>query len=254
MVCVHRAVARRLSLTAAAPCYARFVGRFALALAMGVLVAMGCSDSAFHCAEDQQCVDRGVVGICQSNQYCTFPDGTCPSGQRYGESAGAGLAGVCLMGEVAGTGDGTMGDGTMGDGTMGDGTSGGPADDGVATSSASSGGADETGPQTTTSSPDTGGTTPDDPYNACDDFEDCEAYGGTCLEPDLADVCGLPCDGDAACPATEDGTAPPVCTGAASTIPGVCVIPCGAPGTCPFGMDCVEDDIGLGFAAVCGWD
>jgi hypothetical protein len=36
------------------------------------------------------------MGRCQRNGYCSFDDPACPSGQRYGEHAGDGLAGVCV--------------------------------------------------------------------------------------------------------------------------------------------------------------
>ncbi len=48
----------------------------------------------------------GAVGTCQPNGYCSFPDAECPSGQRYGELAGGGFAGLCV--EETGTGSGGL--------------------------------------------------------------------------------------------------------------------------------------------------
>ena len=35
-------------------------------------------------------------GTCEPNGFCSFPDTDCPSGSRYGEHAGAGLANTCV--------------------------------------------------------------------------------------------------------------------------------------------------------------
>ncbi len=59
---------------------------------LGVLVACGTS-SAFTCVEDEQCGD----GTCQQDVgYCSFIDDVCPSGERFGEFAGDGLALECV--------------------------------------------------------------------------------------------------------------------------------------------------------------
>lgn len=49
------------------------------------------------------CIAGGIVGRCQSSGFCSFPDTGCPSGQRYGEFAGAGLAYDCVLDEEAQT-------------------------------------------------------------------------------------------------------------------------------------------------------
>lgn len=75
----------------------------------GWLVAValaGCAKAeAFECAGDQQCVDGPKAGVCEPSGFCSFPDGTCPEGKRYGEWAGEGLGGSCVEGGAPTTGD-----------------------------------------------------------------------------------------------------------------------------------------------------
>ncbi|MCX4245496.1 RCC1 domain-containing protein [Paraliomyxa miuraensis] len=56
----------------------------------------GCGASAFECEQSSQCLGDGAEGVCQQSGYCSFPDEGCPSGQRYGDHAGNGLAGECV--------------------------------------------------------------------------------------------------------------------------------------------------------------
>lgn len=70
--------------------------RLVAAFAVGVIVACGLS-SPFACEDDTQCEG----GICQAVGWCSFPDGDCPSGQRFGEHSGDGLAQMCV--DVDGT-------------------------------------------------------------------------------------------------------------------------------------------------------
>lgn len=61
-----------------------------------VLVGLGaCSPyggGAFHCERDEQCTGGGT---CESNGLCSFPDGSCDSGRRYGDLSGD-LSKVCV--------------------------------------------------------------------------------------------------------------------------------------------------------------
>ncbi len=51
---------------------------------------------AFRCELDTQCAGGPGPGRCElTTGFCSFADGTCDSGQRYGESSGA-LAGLCV--------------------------------------------------------------------------------------------------------------------------------------------------------------
>lgn len=59
----------------------------------GGLTLAACRIGAFHCEDVDDC---GSDGTCEASGFCSFPDGACPSGQRYGEHAGDGLAGACV--------------------------------------------------------------------------------------------------------------------------------------------------------------
>lgn len=62
----------------------------ALALLLG-----GCLRSTeFHCIDSTQCGG----GVCQPVGFCSFDDSGCPTGQRFGDSAGS-LAGTCVAGD-----------------------------------------------------------------------------------------------------------------------------------------------------------
>ena len=68
-------------------------------MAVGALLgaSLGCvSGSVFQCEQAEDCHDHGTNGVCQPDGYCSFPDDTCPSGQRYGDLAGGSLAGQCV--------------------------------------------------------------------------------------------------------------------------------------------------------------
>jgi len=52
--------------------------------------------STFACETTDQCRKRDVVGLCEPTGYCSFADTSCPSGHRYDDSAGSGLANECL--------------------------------------------------------------------------------------------------------------------------------------------------------------
>lgn len=57
----------------------------------------GCGTSdVFQCEANDQCVLGEVMGACQDNGFCGFPDDSCPSGTRYGEQAPPGLSRVCI--------------------------------------------------------------------------------------------------------------------------------------------------------------
>ncbi|MCX4241912.1 LamG domain-containing protein [Paraliomyxa miuraensis] len=75
--------------------------RWWLGTALGTAAVLACNSSAFTCADDSECSG----GVCQPTGACSFPDDSCPSGQRYGEHAAGDLAGTCV--EVEQT-EGTM--------------------------------------------------------------------------------------------------------------------------------------------------
>lgn len=61
----------------------------------GVVVG-ACGASVFACSSDAQCESDAAAGMCQPEGYCSFPDDACPSGQRFGEAAPAGVASECV--------------------------------------------------------------------------------------------------------------------------------------------------------------
>jgi hypothetical protein len=57
---------------------------------------VGCyRGGSFVCDSADQCSANGVLGVCQPDHFCSFADGTCDSGQRYGSSSGT-SSGVCV--------------------------------------------------------------------------------------------------------------------------------------------------------------
>lgn len=64
-----------------------------LGAGLGLGLAVSCNAQEFNCQDDDDC---GGDGTCQASGYCSFPDAGCESGQRYGDLAGAGLAGECV--------------------------------------------------------------------------------------------------------------------------------------------------------------
>lgn len=70
------------------------MGARMLAMGLAALAAAGCGAPSFACRDAQQC-SLVANGVCQPDGYCSYPDGACPSGQRFSEHAGS-LAGQCV--------------------------------------------------------------------------------------------------------------------------------------------------------------
>ncbi len=72
--------------------------QWAASIAIGVstLATGGCGLPSFACDDAEQCTLIGG-GVCQADGRCSYPDATCPSGQRYSGHAG-GRAGDCVDG------------------------------------------------------------------------------------------------------------------------------------------------------------
>jgi hypothetical protein len=126
--------------------------------------------NAFPCDVTSECVDAGQLGVCQADGWCSFPDGGCPSGQRYGEHAGDGLAGLCVGddGTTGGGGDSTpLESSSDSDPTIATLEATGPVADGGETSTggddASSMGATATATSSPTDGVEEGEVTSDDP-------------------------------------------------------------------------------------------
>jgi hypothetical protein len=65
-----------------------------------VLAACGGSDDSRECALSSECEQGNIPGEClvsseSDKKFCAYPDGSCPSGSRWGVAAGDGLAGQC---------------------------------------------------------------------------------------------------------------------------------------------------------------
>lgn len=68
---------------------------------------LGCSADVLLCGSDQDC---GPDGTCQATSYCSYPDPSCDSEQRYGDNAGDGLDNTCVQDplSVGDSGSGAM--------------------------------------------------------------------------------------------------------------------------------------------------
>ncbi len=75
-------------------------------LVLALATAACVRSASFECASADQCMHEGMQGRCEAVSYCSFPDATCPTGQRFGEYAGA------YTNQCVGDGDG----GVPGDG------------------------------------------------------------------------------------------------------------------------------------------
>ncbi len=103
-------------------------GAVILVAALSAGAGLGCSQSStFQCNDDGSC---GPSGTCEANNFCAFPDTTCPSGRRYGDFAEE-FAGRCVDAdaetEPAGSTSSTSGGSTTSGATtlpLTDGTSG----------------------------------------------------------------------------------------------------------------------------------
>ena len=65
---------------------------------VGFALIAGCSPNpgAFTCERDEQCRLETVMGTCEPNGFCAFPDAMCKTGERYDDSAGSGVGGECV--------------------------------------------------------------------------------------------------------------------------------------------------------------
>jgi cysteine-rich repeat protein len=89
----------------------------AIAIAGGVLVGACVDLQPYICNDDAQCTSGGAEGRCEDIGYCSYPDGDCDSGRRFGELA-AELAGQCTS--LAETSGGTDVPATDGSSTTGE--------------------------------------------------------------------------------------------------------------------------------------
>jgi hypothetical protein len=159
------------------------LARFASSATVVWVVLGACAPATeYPCDVDGQCLDGSVMGMCQSPGWCSFPDGECPSGQRYGDLAGGGLARMCVPVEGSTTGVGDDAPTTLP--TASETTTEASGSDSLSTTNPITSGVDVTGegstthPESTTTSS-TPGTTgdgstggPPECATYVDDFED----------------------------------------------------------------------------------
>ena len=68
-----------------------------LILVVALVGSAGClRTTQFHCSAATDC---GAGGSCELSGYCSFPDGLCTSGRRYGDLSGS-LSKVCVGAEI----------------------------------------------------------------------------------------------------------------------------------------------------------
>lgn len=213
------------------------------------------------CVNDEGCEDGDVVGMCQPNGYCSFPNEDCPSGQAYGDLAPSNLQGECVepgSGTESATST-TNASSPTSDSTTQSGSSETMDGEELGTESTSSSSGtvassdSTTEPSTsttgdtdtsTTGDTDTTSTTGDtdastttggevDPWAFCTQPDDCPIPGSLCLE---GSVCAPPCVQDPITPCPYDPLGPgfPVCVFA-------CELGC-LDGQCPEGMTCDGQD------------
>lgn len=72
------------------------------AYALLLLVAHGCVERGpFRCEDASECRRGDEAGICAAAGFCAYADEDCPSGHRYSDLAGDGLAEQCTDDDVA---------------------------------------------------------------------------------------------------------------------------------------------------------
>jgi hypothetical protein len=208
----------------------------ALVAGLSVSGAMGANcnpQSVFACATDEDCLEQGEGGQCESGNVCSFPDETCPTGRRWHDRAPIDDAGMCwgLEGETESDGD----DETTGD----DATTGSASTSTSTTSTTSTGAPDDDA--ATSDADDTNGSSSgaapscDEQYGeaadyllcdespescsfnvtiamtiSCDDV--CSMFGGTCIEAHLNEEDLCESTGRASCDQSDFDDGICVCT------------------------------------------
>lgn len=82
-----------------------------------LVVVPGCDETGvFQCSDDRACLFEGIPGTCEEPGYCSFPDGACSSGRRFGKLAPAGVARECVPADDAtGSSEGGSDSGSSGE-------------------------------------------------------------------------------------------------------------------------------------------
>jgi len=194
---------------------------------------------AFTCAADAQCMADGAAGRCEPEGVCSFPDGACDSGHRYGAYSGE-LSGVCVGAGSSGIATDVGMTSVSPEGTdASDGSSSGPSATSMTPVTSTTSTASTTEPETTDGDL--------DPYGKCVDDTECHLEGSFCAtSPKGNTVCVPPCN-DAPCVDAGRDVGPPLCLPAVNGMG--CVLLCESPDECLAGMTC-DLSMGVGF---CAW-
>lgn len=216
-------------------------------IAAVLCIAGSCgAPDTFLCETDIECGE----GQCELNGFCSFEDGSCESGRRYGEHAGQ-VSGNCVAGDGTGTTEATPSDSTSDD--LGDSTTTGP-DTGTTLSLADSGStADaDSGPSGASSDDSSstasdgydssdgsgsssGGPPMDHPYQDCQADDECPAPGSLCMAVTTTPPqCLPPCMRAADCPE------PPEPTNDVTCLMSFCFLTCGGMSECPSDLECAS--------------
>ncbi len=88
-------------------------GFAAFALASTALLACAAPRGAIECVDDTSCGlaadGRCLVNPATGNQFCAYPDGTCPEGMRWSDyDVEEGISGACVAGPDAGAPDAAL--------------------------------------------------------------------------------------------------------------------------------------------------
>lgn len=210
-----------------------------LGRALAALVALasaGCVKlDSYSCAQSLECIHGEVLGSCEPDGLCSFPDVTCPSGKKYGDLAG-GQSGQCV-------GDGNGGSSSSTTVSPTTSVSASTFDPPTSSTDTPSDGttfdatATEVGTSTSTTDP-TNTTFTSDPGTTTDP--------DTTTGPSCGEV-GEPCHNGACCgtcTTCENGTCVPASTEMAASKCGAPCSACGMDGSCVLaeaGTPCTSD-------------
>jgi len=67
-------------------------------VALALLGSSACLSSlSYSCSDDDACRSDAEAGTCEVTGFCSFADEDCATGRRYGQFAGDGLSGECVV-------------------------------------------------------------------------------------------------------------------------------------------------------------
>jgi alpha-tubulin suppressor-like RCC1 family protein len=88
-----------------------------IVVAWVVVAVAGCGGPSrvvgVTCSAEGDCAVDGIAGQCEATGFCSYPDATCASGQRYSPAATGGLSNTCVAGGACGGPDQPCCNGTV---------------------------------------------------------------------------------------------------------------------------------------------